>query len=357
MLFLSWLNSKFANPEHVNGVNQKLIENIKAGTHDFFLHQRQMMVIIFMYVGVFLLPMLPIFLITAPKIILSFKNKLRVAFPFLSGNSRKLFSYINYVLIIIVILFSYSFTKQNPVGSIENVLYNFGLGPLLFHDTFLLKINLESLEIPSYLFRWVSFIGLLLAVLLIVFFIIYFALTLRKSFAATATPKDKFFQLLFISGVTYIFLLTNVYLFDRYILVLVPITLMMLFIIIAETVETIKLKYYIVSFSMVAFFLVFEVLATHDYLEWNRAKWKALNHLTNDLKISPKEMDGGYEFNGMHNYNVNYVKSENKSWWWVQDDKYMLTMGALPGYSEYFKMPYHSWLSRREKYIFVLRRE
>jgi hypothetical protein len=357
LLFMMWVNTKFSNPELVNEVNQNLIERLKAGIPYLFPYQRKTLLIVIMYVGVFVLPLLPLLILTALPIVRLIKARWLQVFPFLSGNKKNLFFYGQYILIAGAILFSYIFTRSNPVTSIQNVLYNCGLGPLLFRDTSLLRLNIEGFEIPLSIFRVISFTGMLASILLLFFFVSFFIISLKKSYKETATARDKFFQLLFISSAIYLFLLVNVPIFDRYILVLVPMALLMYAIILMEITKPMQVKYFVVSWVMVALIVVFEVLATHDYLAWNRAKWQALNHLTGDLKISPKEIDGGYEFNGIHNYDVHYVSSQYKSWWWVIDDKYILTMGMLPGYSEYFKMPYDCWLFNKTKYVRVLKRQ
>jgi hypothetical protein len=98
------------------------------------------------------------------------------------------------------------------------------------------------------------------------------------------------------------------------------------------------------------------VAATHDYLSWNRARWLALRHLTEENGVPPREIDGGFEFNGLYAYDPEYRRRPPKSFWWVQDDKYVLSFGPLPGYEVAERYPYESWLPLRTGTIFVLRR-
>ena len=70
----------------------------------------------------------------------------------------------------------------------------------------------------------------------------------------------------------------------------------------------------------------FSVAATHDYLSWNRARWKALDHLINDERIPAERIDGGFEFNGWHSYRDGYEDwkyEPEKSWYWVDRDDYV----------------------------------
>jgi|TARA_B100000315_G_scaffold125397_1_gene115274 hypothetical protein len=45
---------------------------------------------------------------------------------------------------------------------------------------------------------------------------------------------------------------------------------------------------------------LFGILATHDYLSFQRGRWKALNDLTQKEKIFAEKIDGGFEFNEGH---------------------------------------------------------
>ena len=86
------------------------------------------------------------------------------------------------------------------------------------------------------------------------------------------------------------------------------------------------------------------VAFTHDYLAWNRARWTVLAALTGTASISPRQIDGGYEFNGSQLYDPAYSKSADKSYWWVIDDEYVLASGPMPGYREIARQPVDAWL-------------
>lgn len=101
---------------------------------------------------------------------------------------------------------------------------------------------------------------------------------------------------------------------------------------------------------------VFSVVTVHDYLAWNRARWELLNHLTQDLQISPALIDGGLEFNGLHFYDPAYLPRAGKSWWWVQDDALRVTFGEEPGYVPFKMATYPRWLTGRQEPVLVLRR-
>ena len=54
------------------------------------------------------------------------------------------------------------------------------------------------------------------------------------------------------------------------------------------------------------------VICTSDYFEYNRVKWKALNHLNNVLNIKTENIDGGMEFNAWFNYENDLFNSNVK---------------------------------------------
>ena len=67
-------------------------------------------------------------------------------------------------------------------------------------------------------------------------------------------------------------------------------------------------------------------------------------------------MDAGVEYHGWNTYDPNYTPRPGKSWWWVTDDEYLVTFGAVPGYEELSSYSYHAWLPPEERAIHVLQR-
>jgi hypothetical protein len=59
---------------------------------------------------------------------------------------------------------------------------------------------------------------------------------------------------------------------------------------------------------------------------------------------------------GLYLYNPNYdhrVRPE-KSWWWVDQDDYMISLGLLPGYDEVKRYSFRRWLPFGQGNIFIL---
>jgi len=99
----------------------------------------------------------------------------------------------------------------------------------------------------------------------------------------------------------------------------------------------------------------FAVAGTHDYLAWNRARWAALERLERE-GIGAERIDGGFEYNGLRRYRYPFRPRPGRSWWWVDDDEYVVAFGPLPGYDERFALPFRRWLPPGEGKVAVLQR-
>ena len=145
--------------------------------------------------------------------------------------------------------------------------------------------------------------------------------------------------------------------FDRYLLPLVPLAMLLM---LGEPEEQWneleKRRPSLGSILAVGLLAVFSVASTHDYLSWNRARWQALSELTSARSVSARQIDGGFEFNGLSLYSQDYVREESKSWWWVEDDSYVVAFGTIPGYEEAGRYCYSKWLPPRSGEIVILRR-
>jgi len=103
-------------------------------------------------------------------------------------------------------------------------------------------------------------------------------------------------------------------------------------------------KYVYSASSVVMLFIIFSsIAATHDMTEFNRTRQNALNYLTEELKVNPAKIDGGFEYNAWHFYDFDYIKTDDKNWWWVQDDEYVVTWGRIAGYEIIREFEFHRW--------------
>ena len=75
-------------------------------------------------------------------------------------------------------------------------------------------------------------------------------------------------------------------------------------------------------------------------MEIRRTVQQANHFIVTDLKVKPCEFDGGFEFNGYHCYSASRPVREGYSWWWVHDEKYVVTLGDLAGYTTVKVFPF-----------------
>ncbi|HET9062501.1 MAG TPA: hypothetical protein VFO62_04355, partial [Candidatus Binatia bacterium] len=99
----------------------------------------------------------------------------------------------------------------------------------------------------------------------------------------------------------------------------------------------------------------FSVAGMHDYLAWNRARYALLDELRTQDGVKPTRIDGGMEFNAWHLAKESgYAPTDAevkigadptaKSWWWVIDDEYVVSMRPLAGYELHSSRLYDTWL-------------
>jgi len=344
-VLLYWINYTYGSSgRFMNRMNHDVINYLKEGYHEGFSHQRENFLNITMYCGLFMLPVLPILAIGSARI---FEN----------GSFYRHRTKILATLILLASVFSYLQTESLQLPNLDNIFYNTGLGPVVLRDTNILKMKPHSFIEATFFWRSLSVLSMATGLYLLVVLTFQCILSIKKSFRKEAEASDIFYQLLYCAAIIYIFLLVNEYIFDRYILLLTLLIILMLGVSMKDLLGSLKMKWYALSLVILFPIVVFNVAATHDYLAWNRAKWDALNFLTERLKISPKEIDGGYEFNASRNYSDNYSIQENKSWWWVHDDKYLVTMNPIAGYQKFFDVQYYSWIKCRTFSIHVLKKE
>lgn len=109
------------------------------------------------------------------------------------------------------------------------------------------------------------------------------------------------------------------------------------------------------SISIIILISLFTFYETHNYFSWNRSRWEAIDYLTKELRVSPDKIDGGFEFNAWNFYDPQYKTKYDKSWWWVQDDEYLLAFGRLNGFNIFKVFSYNSFL--HSKKIYILKRD
>ena len=255
-------------------------------------------------------------------------------------------------IFVLTILFLILKGRIMPVAG--NVLYDIGLGPPLLHDIYSLKLP-HLPHAPTSLWLGITFAAIVGAALLAENIISVIPLLLSRHKVRSNHNADNWLIALALSFcVLYFGLIGLTGLFDRYIIFFMP----MLMVIISCSTNYTELRIgrrtFCVVFSIMAVFAIFTVAGTHDYLAWNKARWKALDHLVDENQISPRRIDGGFEFNGWHHDPDRPVKPSRG--WWVYEDDYIISFGPVTGYDEVKRYSYSRWLPIGRGNILILQK-
>jgi hypothetical protein len=99
-------------------------------------------------------------------------------------------------------------------------------------------------------------------------------------------------------------------------------------------------------------------MAVHDYFAWNRARWADLAYAEERLGANALTMDGGFEYNGYHNFEARarLPRAPGKSWWWVDDDRYLVSFEQKPGYRTIRQEAVGAYFSRIPRRVFLEQR-
>jgi 4-amino-4-deoxy-L-arabinose transferase-like glycosyltransferase len=233
------------------------------------------------------------------------------------------------------------YTVYTPVSDPAHILAPFGLGARTLRDTFQLRQNLPVIPAGMSIF-WLG--SIIVGALAGAGILLYLTQAATRVVTGIWRPERRAaswleaLTLVFFAAYATAMLLVGFSLhsplFDRYLLVFVPVILVLV-----VTNET-RSRYMAahrwrgaLSLTLVLVCAAVDVAATHDYLAWNRARWMATGKLMN-AGISPHQIDGGYEFNGWYLFELDYRRKADKSYWWVDDDEYIIASGPLEGYRE-----------------------
>ena len=240
-----------------------------------------------------------------------------------------------------------------------NVIVPQGIGPLTLHDSYPYgsgTLNLHSIpDLPALFWMGISIISVVGAMMLAFASLAWLA-RLATGYRVKLESDDLTQIFLIMSCLLYLGPAMIINWYDRYLLPAVPWVLAFLCMTAAAT-ETGRGRYFQQSASVAVLCItaIFSVAGTGDYLAWNRARWIALSDLLVSGVVTPGQVDGGLEFNGMHFGNKPYQPVPGKSWWWVIDDLYVVALGPIPGWPVAAEYPYRSWLHPGVGRILVLK--
>jgi len=177
--------------------------------------------------------------------------------------------------------------------------------------------------------------------------------------AATRLPAAVFCVLalvLLASGT----LLQAHYYFDRYLLVPVALAIASIVALAPQSRPGVAFAAALAGLSL------YSIAGTHDYLQWNRARWGLLAGLESS-GVSARSIDGGFEYNADRlaaelrtapsDAQARRGQSEDtRSWWWVVDDEWIVAFRHLAGYKEVDSRRWTRWLPPGHGTVLLLHR-
>lgn len=273
---------------------------------------------IFLFMGLFSLPLLPVWIASRKEI--AWGRVLAWVLP-VSAAGAWLLSLLGIRL---------------PFGG--NVMYNCGLGPIRLFDSTTLGLTNGLSVSPVF---WTVLTAASLAGTLMAVTAWFHAF---RKFTRSRNPTfPKFLFGLLASAAWLLPMVLGGY-FDRYLLVLIPFWMLALGGGWGEAAVPNRLA----TLFLLMLFAAFGVAATHDSFSWNRARWQLLDEQVVQKGIPPQDVDGGFEFNGWHAYDpvwpADLSRTPGRSWWWVMDERLVVTMGPVDGYREIARVPFDRWL-------------
>jgi hypothetical protein len=241
-----------------------------------------------------------------------------------------------------------------------NVMQAPGIGPFTLRDAYILHTS-NLPELPASFWLAVTAIGMAGSILLLAAVLRALGKLRGFRFGKMAEHEAAGFFLL-LSAAAYLLPLLASIPCDRYLIPALPLFMAGFFALLYPRLQpnSPQLNQKPLRYSVLAVIVVFfgfAILSAKDYLAWNRLRWEATRDLARNHGATVAEIDGGLEFNGLYAYDPDYQKTPDKSWWWVQDDAYLISFKPLLGYTVLKEYTYTHWLPYYQGKVLALKRD
>ena len=244
---------------------------------------------------------------------------------------------------------------RGPMPTAGNIVLAQGIGPLTLRDIHIL--NLPDLPSIGKSFWLVVTGAALLGGALLVGAAAGWAATIWSSLKPARIRPDQAAGIFFLlCGGIYLAPILVIGGWDRYYIPALPFLLIGIAALTSPSWTGATQPRLAVAALLLAGLAAFAVFGTRDYLAWNRIRWAALGELMAAEKVTPADVDGGFEFNGLYLYDPAYKEDPTKSWYWVDRDSYVLAFAKMPGFTVINRYCYSHWLPPYMGSIFVLKR-
>jgi hypothetical protein len=148
---------------------------------------------------------------------------------------------------------------------------------------------------------------------------------------------------------------------DRYILPIMPFAILL----VLWAINPVRI-WSGVAWGLVAFVTLFSIAGTRDALVFQDNVWSLARQL-NQQGVANTSLDAGYAWDAYHLWEFGVAngiaeKQFSGTWWTdvyapATDSTYVIASTPLPGYRVLFQHPYSSWLKRGPVYLYVLQLE
>jgi 4-amino-4-deoxy-L-arabinose transferase-like glycosyltransferase len=111
-------------------------------------------------------------------------------------------------------------------------------------------------------------------------------------------------------------------------------------------------------------YLGFGVASAHDYLAWNRARWQAARSLLASGDVTPREIEGGFEFDKYYSYLDGPSGPQGVGEAYPEPGapggdppgsrRFVLAFGELPGRTVVRRLPVGRWMSASPEQVVIL---
>jgi hypothetical protein len=219
-----------------------------------------------------------------------------------------------------------------PVHFVRNVIFDFGLGPILLKDTYILGLR-RTIALSPLLYYVVVYVAVVSAGAMVCLLWTWLRQALSRERVATNVSGEFVGMICFLAGLMYVGAITLSGFHDRY---LIPMCMLGIIWLASGappgTAVLSRPSAAVLGLLILLTMGFFSVTGLRDFMAMKRALKNAQDYVERDLGISPCDFDGGLEFNGYHCYRPDFDPRPDLSWWWVQREKYVVTLGPLPGY-------------------------
>jgi hypothetical protein len=233
-----------------------------------------------------------------------------------------------------------------------NILFDFGLGPPLLRDTYLL--HLRHLPTAPHAF-WVVITALSVIGSVVILLSLW---SLRPRSQASGGHGFLGWQTRMVLIVAAAYAVATAVttaspqfsFFDRYVVfLLLPVLVLTCRVLPSRRSGGMAFS---LAVGVVLLYGAFAVGGTHDYLSWNRARWEAVGDLTRN-GVSPRLVDGGFEYNAWFGYDPDHPKNRPL---WRRESEYVVAFGPLRGHVTVRSYSYRRWVPFEHDDVLILRR-